>query len=143
MGISVYIISEIIGENVKSAEKPNIIVSIIEIVCMLFPLFVTLINIYSLSKWIVLSFALGIGIMLSGYSFSSRLNSNFFSFLGKLSMPMFIWHWLIATVINVICHFFFISSPLKLFLYFGGTIAVSITSYYTVEKARKKSLNAR
>lgn len=138
LGVFLCIVVDLIEEKRWLTKQPSIIVSIVEVSCMLFPFVVGIFNFRSFSKWIVLSFVLGIGAMLSGYSFTSGLNSKFVSYLGKISMPMFIWHWLVATIINKACHFFFMPLPIKLVLYFGGTILISVISYSIIENARKK-----
>lgn len=143
-GISVCIISEIIKEKNIIKKKPNIMITSVEVVSMSFVLLTVILNFNSLTKLILIAFVLGIGAMLSGYSISSKLNNKFVSLLGKLSMPIFIWHWLVATIICEINQHFSLSVPLKLSIYFAGTIIISTVSYCIIEYIKlKHSKNAQ
>lgn len=138
-GVSVCILTELIKKRISLKKKSYASITLIESACMLFVLFVTVFNLTSLTKCVVIAFALGIGAMLSGYSFSSKLHSNFISFLGKISMPMFIWHWFVATMINRINQLIVLLTPIRLLLYFGGTITLSIVSYLLVNMIKTGS----
>ncbi|MBR3322880.1 acyltransferase [Candidatus Saccharibacteria bacterium] len=78
-------------------------------------------------------------ISLSQQSYISRIKCNFLSFLGKLSMPIFIWHYAVGRVIMY--HVQPTSSPVKRYLvYFGGTFAISLVSYLVIEFVKKKQI---
>lgn len=136
-GITICIINDTIKEkisNINNTKVVYIIFSASEILCMLFCLVATTLNLYATEKVIILAFAIGTSSMLSGYSISSKLNSRVFTFLGKLSMPMFIWHWMIGTIINRLTHIVLIPVPIQLVIYFGGTIILSIISLFLISK---------
>lgn len=132
VGVFVCIITDLIKEKCRINKKSYISITFIEFTSMFFVLFATIFNLTSLTNWVLISFALGVGAMLSGCSFSSRIHSVFFSFLGKISMPIFIWHWFVATLINRINNITELSILTRLLLYFGGTIILSIVSYLFV-----------
>ena len=131
-GVSVCIITDLIKEKCRIKKESYTSITFIECISMFFVLFATIFNLTSLTNWVLISFVLGLGAMLSGYSFSSRIHSSFMPFLGKISMPIFIWHWFVATLINRINNIIELSIPTRLLLYFGGTITISILSYLFV-----------
>lgn len=89
---------------------------------------------WGLTKGILLCFAVEISIMLSGKSFSSKINNRFILFLGKLSMPIYICHWTVGTAI----YFFYSRIELKIsmiyFTYYVGTVLIALILYFLVEK---------
>lgn len=137
-GVSVCILTELIKEKISFKKEFYASVTLIEFICMFFILFVTIFNLNPLTKWVIILFALGVGIMLSGFSFSSKLHSNFISFLGKISMPLFIWHWFVATLVNKVNKLVVLSTPIRILLYFGGTLALSVVSYLLVNMIKRK-----
>lgn len=97
------------------------------------------------SGWLVLIlFALGAGLLLSGFSATSGFYRPVLSFLGKLSLPMFIWQWPVATAIFTVVQANIAhggpgwSLWLQTVVYYLGTIAVSVISYVIVEAIKKK-----
>ncbi len=136
-GITICIINDTLKDKISCNTKfICIICSISEILCMLFCLVATTLNLYDTEKIIILAFAIGISSMLSGFSISSKLNSKVVSYLGRISMPMFIWHWVIGTIINRLLHFVLVPAPIQLVIYFGGTIILSIISLYLISKGK-------
>jgi peptidoglycan/LPS O-acetylase OafA/YrhL len=75
--------------------------------------------------FLVLLFPIQLSIMMSGESLTAKINGAFFnkifSLLGKMSMPMFILHWLVGTAINIWAPV----GRIRLVLYYGGTMLLS------------------
>lgn len=144
LGICVYIIADLIKtKKVKTGQvsfKFSILLTVIELGGMLFTVAVTVLNVQELDKVIVCIFAVCIGIMLSGYSLTSRINSNFISYLGKISLPIYIFHWTVGTAINKVNEIIALSIPVKLTAYFAGTIIVAIALYSLITMIKKRRL---
>lgn len=71
--------------------------------------------------------------MLSGVSYTNSIKGEAITYLGRLSMPIYILHWLVGNLINYCLAGNTISSPIKLFLYYGSTIIISIIAMYIVD----------
>lgn len=72
--------------------------------------------------------------MFTGYSYTNKyIKGKLVVYLGKLSMPIFIIHWYIGTVINELTKYFLLNNEIKLVLYYGMTILVALVTLYTVE----------
>ena len=77
--------------------------------------------------------------MLSGRSMTARLQSPLITYLGKLSMPMFIWQWVMATAVIRLGQLVTLPTGISVALYFAGTLIISVVSYQIIESLRKKS----
>lgn len=60
-----------------------------------------------------------------------------FSFLGRLSLPLYTWHWVIGTAMNKVPFVAEAGYLQKKYIYFGGTLAVAMVHLITVEIVRK------
>lgn len=142
LGIFVCILTDIIKEN--TAKRNTVLLSCIEFSCMIFAFVAIIFNLYDLKRVIILAFAIAVGIMMSGASITSKLDSAFISYLGLLSMPMFIWQKVVCDIINRVNLYVPLTMPIKLVMYFGGTLIVAAVSYAIVEriKASKKAKKA-
>lgn len=86
--------------------------------------------------FLVLLFPIQISIMMSNESFLSCVNAGpinkLFAFLGKMSLPMFIIHWLVATIVgkNMAAGY------TSLIVYFGSTMILA--AFYVMMKGLKK-----
>ena len=140
LGVSLCALVTILKENniFKNGKKRKLIFTVIEFFSLGIAWLMVMLNFDILIRIIVLLFSVGLGIMLSGYSFTSNWHNKFVSYLGKLSMPVFIWHWFIATCVNALCDKFEINIFVRLFMYFGGTLFVAIISYWLVEKIKNR-----
>lgn len=68
-----------------------------------------------------LLFVIHSAILLSGCSYTARFRSSFCTFLGEISLPMFLFSWVIGTLTVRIT----LKSEVRLFIYYIGTILVS------------------
>lgn len=114
----------------------------IETVCMLLAFLLIIRADKSLWRLIILLFAAGLSIMLSGRSMTSKLQSPVIAYLGKLSMPMFIWQWVVATIVIRLGQLTPLPTAVSVALYFVGTLIISAVSYRIVESLRKKRKTA-
>ena len=140
LGVFICTITKVLKEKklmIKS-KKTRCIMTLLEVFCLLFVLIATIFNFRSLKNLVILSFALSIFAMLSGYSYSAELNCTFFTYLGKISMPIFIWHGLVASALNRLNSVFDVPVFVSVVLYFLGTLLVSIVSFAVVEHLKKK-----
>ena len=113
----------LIAEEVRKAQLSTAIkcvLTVVEIGSFLLAVVITLFN-YD-TNLTALLFVVNAIIMLSGKSYSSLLNSWFVSFLGKLSIPMFLFQWCVGTMISGITN----NLSVKLVLYYSGTIVVAV-----------------
>ena len=142
LGVFVCILTDIVKE--RTTKRNTVLLSFVEIACMIFAFVAIIFNLYDLKRVIILVFAIAVGIMMSGASITSKLDSAFISYLGLLSMPMFIWQKVVCDIINRVNLYVPLTMPIKLVMYFGGTLIVAAVSYAIVEriKASKKAKKA-
>lgn len=119
------------------------VLTIVEIICMVLPLLIMIRDMEVPPMLIIILFFFGLLIMLSGYSYTIYIDNSLFRYLGAISLPMFIWHPVVANLISYIpylyeenvCHSTgMFPDGLKLVLYFLLTIVVSILSYHSVHR---------
>lgn len=82
-------------------------------------------------------------IMLNfcGHTFFPNVTSRILSFLGKLSMPMFIWHYVIAHIVSGFVPIEDIYG--RILLYYFGTILISVISLLIIQFGSKKIKQSR
>lgn len=113
--------------------KVNIIIlTIIEIITFILP-FIIIFNCLSLDRLVLFCFTICLAIMLPNLSHTRCMKGNIFTYLGKLSLPIYIVHPLILTIICSCTERFMWSNTTKLFLFYVGTIIISMTAMYLVE----------
>lgn len=71
---------------------------------------------------LILLFVLNSCILLSGSSYSTRLKGSFFEFCGEISLPMFVFHWVIGTIVARV----FTENIVRVWAYYLVTITVSV-----------------
>ena len=143
LGVFLCVLCDMIREKqlipqTKSAAR---LLTATEIVCLLLSFLFIIRADKSLWRVIILLFAVGLSIMLSGRSMTARLQSPALAYLGKLSMPMFIWQWAVATMVIRLGQLIPLPTAASVALYFIGTILISALSYRIVESVSKKRKN--
>lgn len=73
-------------------------------------------------------------ICLSNQSYTSKIHCKPFNFLGAISLPLFMWHYLF---IRVLLLFPAIGNLRRAVILFGGSIAISIIHYFIVSAIQK------
>lgn len=124
IGTFVYYSSEELRKREKRA-KEKIIISLIEVVTFLFPVIVTYKN-YDLLEDTLIIIVIHLVIVFSDISFS--IKGKGVSKITRLSLPIFMWHWVVGTVLSTIPSFNLLPIGYKLICYYGVTLVVSIIS---------------
>ena len=125
LGIIVFLASDYV-KNRKFSKMTKSILSICQIILICVLLYI---NYKGLSGFISTYLICFIGIIMLSFSNQTYLPScdkSFVLFLGKLSMPMFIWHWPVAHLLVL-----FIPEDqvaLRIITYYIGTIIVSLVT---------------
>lgn len=127
----------------RMLNKPyaGILLSIFEICTLLFPIVCCYFDFDGTEKLCLLSIFVAITIMLSGKSSTAKLNIPFASYLGKLSLPIYIWQWGVSWCINLVMNDGEKNSEMigmKMAIYFAATFAISIISMAIVDFSKKK-----
>lgn len=121
--------------------KSKALLTIIEVGCFLFVLCVAYRNKADLTKLCLAAFVILVAIFFSGQSYTSRVSSTFFRWLGKLSLPMFLWNWTIGSGIRT----FLPDMPFdsKVVLYFVLSLVIPIATMLIVEGIQKMIAKAK
>lgn len=140
LGVFLCVLCDMLREKrlIPQSKNTSKLLTVIELICM--PVALVLIIRADKSLWrvIILLFAVGLSIMLSGRSLTARLQSPVIAYLGKLSLPMFIWQWVVATIVILLGQLVPLPTAVSVTLYFVGTLLVSVISYQIIETFRKK-----
>ena len=70
-------------------------------------------------------------LIFSGITATSKIKARWMTFLGKISMPLFILHWSVGTVINY--YLWERAYTTKIIFYYVGTFATALLSYFVIE----------
>lgn len=130
VGVFVYEIIYIFGNSIKRINK--ILLTSIEVGAFIFPI-VIIYNKFDSTRFILLCFIVGCSIMLSGVSYTNSIKGEAITYLGRLSMPIYIHHWLVGNLIRYCLTENIISAPIKLLLYYGSTIVISMITMYLID----------
>ena len=119
---------------------PKIILTFIEFVCWVYPIICSYKNyaLYGITTYrlYLLCFLIEGLICLSGISYSCRINGKLYNYLGRLSMPIFVVHWYVGTLISNFAMIFKWNVMLKIVLYYIATILISVIFMIIVEKCK-------
>ena len=144
-GVAVSSLIQILEEEfqIKTYKHRTTIFSFLEIFCLSFAFIVACTNWSSMNKFAYVLFSVGIGAMLSGYSITYNWHNKFVSYLGKLSLPIYLWHMIIGEVIVSMTPVLELNVYVRTFLYLGGTLIISMLTYWLVEKIRRHRKNIK
>ena len=144
LGVFLCVLTDMIREKklIPQGKAATRLLTATEIVCMLLATLFIVRSDKSLWRVIILLFAVGICVMLSGSSLTSKLRSPVIAYLGKLSMPMFIWQWVTATGIKRLNQLIPLSTGARVAIYFIGTLLISALSYQLIEHVNKRKNHA-
>ena len=140
LGVFLCVLCDMIREKrlIPQSKNTTRLLTVIEIMCMLLAFLFIIRADKSLWRVIILLFAVGLSVMLSGRSMTAGWKSPVVAYLGKLSMPMFIWQWVAATMVIRLGQLVPLPTAVSVALYFVGTFLISVVSYQLVEAFRKK-----
>lgn len=117
-----------------------LLLTLVEVLAILFPIVCSFFDLDGTDKLCLLSIVIAIAIMLSGRSYTASIRIPFASYLGRLSLPLYIWQWGVAWAINL-----FMNSGekngenvgMKLVIYFALTFVISIISMAIVDNWKR------
>lgn len=140
MGYIVYEVAQYLSR-LEMRKTTRVVISIAECTAALFPIVLSIWNIVLLRIYLV-CFIIFLVTTFSGKSYVPDFSNRILIFLGKLSMPIYIWHYVIGIIINgqvKSC------IGMKIALYYVITIIVAMLNMYIVDKVslRKKSWNLK
>lgn len=98
LGVFCYVFSKFIRDR-KLGRKAQIVLTMIEVGCYLVPVIFTAFEVTN-GRIMLIIFFIGIGISVSGRSTLSGWNCKLFTWLGQLSMIVFLIHWPILSIIQ-------------------------------------------
>lgn len=97
LGTFAYLVSKVIREKFSEKKPLIILLSVCEILAVIIAGAISITG-FDAVNILELLFLIIITLMLSGVTVSSGIKGKFPEFLGKMSMPMFIFHWVIGYV---------------------------------------------
>lgn len=113
-------------------KRERFLLSILEIVTMVVPLGLSAWNIVLLRIYLI-CFILYLTITLSNKSWLSQFDNPFILFLGKLSMPVYVWHYVVGFMLEAYMPAE-ISINFKIWSYYGLTLLIATINLLIAEK---------
>ena len=129
LGTFVYLLAVELNKVKIHSNAKKIAFTVCEIGCWMFTAYITIFN-KNMLNFLVLLWVVHCVIMFSGKSMTYSVRSRFFIYLGELSLPMFLTHWAIGCLMNMIIRDF----NTKILLYYIVTIGVSIVLLWIKKK---------
>ncbi len=133
LGALVYELIYVFSDYINKTNK--YILTVIEIITFIIPIII-IIKYLGSTRFILLCFTVCLAIMLPNLSYTSKIGGEckVFTYLGRLSMPIYIIHWFIGSLIEYLSNNLFLwSDTIKIVLFFGGTIIVAMIAMYLVD----------
>lgn len=137
LGTFIYLLAEKL-KGYKICRALQVGLTILEVTSWGAIVYITVYNKNLLNLLLVL-FVLNIAIMFSGHSYTTRVNGRWCSVLGSLSLPMFLFHWAIGSLVAGTG----MEQKLKLVVYYGGTIILSAVGVLIKEAIVRKYYQGR
>lgn len=110
----------------------KVFLTTVEVTTFLFPIISNYNNLGAF-RFILFCYMVCLSIMLPGLSYTSNIRGKAFTYLGKLSVPVFVIHWFIGSIVALLSGIIMVTTITKLILYYGGTIIVSMVAMYFVD----------
>lgn len=85
------------------------------------------------TRFVLLCFVVCLSIMLSNLSYSNRIRGKVVAYLGKVSLPIYAFHWFIGLLVAYFSNMFGWDNSYRIILYLGGTLAISALVMYWVD----------
>ncbi len=134
IGMLVYDIAQSFAQ-LKFRTWAKVALTIIELLCIVYAVCAGYYA-YTPVKFQVIVYVIMLTIMLSGQSYTSRIKYKFFTWLGLLSMPLFIWHYAVGRIFYHVIHLPSYSRW-SIVIYFAFSFAAAIISQSLVSLAKK------
>lgn len=100
----------------------NLLYKLIQLLCFILPIFVCWYGNQSLLRIVILCFIIGIFITSTGRGFT--LNNKMYVLLGEASMPIFLFHWIVATFIGEFLYF--INQNSRIAIYYSVSVVCGL-----------------
>ncbi len=113
-------------------KREKSLLSLIEVTAMVVPLGFSAWNIVLLRIYLI-CFVLYLTITLSNKSWLSQFSNPVILFLGKLSMPVYVWHYVVGFILEA-CMPSEISINFKIWSYYGFTLLIATINLLIAEK---------
>jgi len=137
LGTFSYYANDYLFENLYSRINKKYL-TIIELLCFLFPIVACYKGAQYVLRIIVLCFVIGITISMSGKSATFNIKSKFMDYLGKITMPIYLFHWIIGGLIGYFLDGYY--QEIRIILYYLLSIFVSITIFELYKIIKNKLL---
>jgi len=134
LGTVVYYFADLLGK-VKTGKTANVAFTVVEIAAIVMT---GIIAGFNLEKFLIVAlimFIVTMTVMFSGKSYTGNIECKFFRWLGKLSVPIFMWQWTWETFIMIFLRKY--GFRRRIVIYFAGTLALAIVHSFVVEQGRK------
>lgn len=110
----------------------KLFLTILEVVSFMF-VFISTFRNWRVYRLDLLCFVVCGAIMLPNLSYTKNISGKVFVYLGKLSMPVYIIHWYLGTLVDGFGKLFLWNGITKLILYYGVSILISIVAMHIVD----------
>lgn len=129
LGVFIYAISVHMEEKfLKATVRTKVFLTISEFTALLFPVILTFYA--SENYWLImLCFMVGLSCMLSGVTYSAGLQSKFLNWLGKFSLFLYLAHFPVVAVTNIICPSDNMSWEIRVAIYIVNSICTALAMY--------------
>lgn len=135
-GIFVYFISQKLKSMELSSLK-KIFLTAAELTALLLCLYITIFNKATMNLLPLLFFVHSV-ILLSGRSHTAGIKGSLCTYLGALSMPMFLLHWPVGTIAMRLAA----GNTGRLCIYYAGTILLSAAAVFLQRKVKSRQTKA-
>lgn len=134
LGLLIYEISEICRNQISA--KPKLLLTVVELFAFGYPVICCFRNFsekgYTTTRLYLLCFVVSLLLCVPGFTHTAKIKGKFFTYLGKLSMPIFIIHWYIGTLVSVFAEKFGWSGSIRITTYYTATLVISMLLMYVV-----------
>lgn len=120
LGTFVFMLTQKLKNKTPLKKRYMLFLTLTEIGCLFLCVYITVLNICYMNLLLLL-FVINSTIMLSGCSYTSRINGFVCTLLGEISLPMFLFHCPIGHIAGIITT----STKARICIYYIGTILVS------------------
>ncbi|MBR3971615.1 MAG: acyltransferase [Ruminococcus sp.] len=147
MGCFIYFLARYVSR-MNFSKFMKFALTVVEFFCFAVPIvFVSMKN-EEQYNLITLLFVIGITIMMSRVSYSAKINGGFFSYLGKISLPIYTVHWFIGSVVWLIHGIlngmgYPIPMSLRVVMFYSFSIIAAIIFCFIVDKIKNRKLEKK
>jgi len=127
IGVLIYEISVVWGSSIAKINKT--LLTLLELAVFIYPIIGGYRNWaereITSSRLYMLCFFINLLLCLPGFTYTTNIKGKFVAYLGKLSMPVFIFHWYIGSLVDVFGDLQGWSSQIRVVLYYSVSIVVA------------------